>query len=142
MHYTIEITTAARLRWNSAITGRYTKLTPRSRVDTAQHNTLSQDRHPTTMTFDIQNIYVRQAVLGRNTTSTLSLHSSMAWKERCAHTRWNLEEGYPQPGTHFHNFAEATLAQRPEFVRGSSSRTFVPKVDVGVAPYEEAATKP
>ena len=44
------------------------------------------------------------------------------------------EERYPQAGTHDHNFAIARLAQRPEFVRGGSSWTFLPKVGVGVAP--------
>ena len=47
-----------------------------------------------------------------------------------------------QAGTHFHNFANARLTQRAEFVRGGRFWTFVPKVDVGVAPYEGAATEP
>ena len=66
----------------------------------------------------------------------------MAWNQRCAHKRWDPEERCSQAGTHFHYFAKARLKQRAEFVRGGSSKTFVPKVDVGVAPSKLAATKP
>ena len=98
----IEITTAARFRWTNAITGHRTKLALRSRVDTAQHNTLSKGRHPTTMTVDV---YARQAFSGRNT-STLPLYCSISWNQRCDHKRFDREERYPQAGP-------ARLAHRP-----------------------------
>ena len=83
-----------------------------------------------------QPLPIRVKAARSNLSQTL-LHSSMAWNQR-----WDPEERYPQAGTHFQNLAKARLTQRAEVVRGGSSWTFVPKVDVGVALSEGAATKP
>ena len=48
---TSEITTAARLWWNSVTTGRRTQLTLGARVGTAQHCTRSKGRHSTTIMY-------------------------------------------------------------------------------------------
>ena len=77
----------------------------------------------------IVDVYARQAFSGTNT-SMLSHCSGTAWNQRCS--------------DHFQRVAKGPLAQWKEIVRGDSSSawTFVPKVDVGVAPCEGAATKP
>ena len=80
----------------------------------AQHHAHRKRRLPVDVTCDV---YTRQAFPGPNTT-TLSLYSSIAWNQRCAHKRWDPQWRHPQAGTHFHIFAKARLTQRAEFVRG------------------------
>ena len=73
--------------------------------------------------------FARQAVSGPNI-PTLTIVSYTAWNQRTS--------------DHFQKFAKAKHIQRTEYVRGDSSsasaRSFIPKVNVGVAPYEGAAT--
>ena len=108
--------------------GLYNEWTTMKPWGTAQHRTLSKDRRSTTAMLDK---YARQSVLGPDY-FTLTICSNMAWNQRGS--------------DHFQRFAKAKLVQRTEYVRGdtssASARSFIPKVNVGVAPYKGAATKP
>ena len=89
----------------------------------------------------------------------------MAWNQRCAHKCWDPEERYSQARYHFHNNSQKRdlhkqssseeAAPGPSFpsvddgvchltkvLPPNTKGSVVPKVNVGVTPYEGAATKP
>ena len=68
-----EITTAARLWWNSVSTSRRTKMKLKSRAVTTQHRTHRKCRHPTTMTFDV---YARTGSFPPNGATSSTLHTA------------------------------------------------------------------
>ena len=88
---------------------------------------------------------ITRQVFLRPKVSLLTVCSDMAWSQRSSDKRWEPEERHAQAGIYIQRFAKAKLTQKTEYVQGDSSSasawSFIPKVNVGAAPYE-GATKP